>query len=204
MPNHCNNKLRVEGTPYHIRNFARDHYRIPDGWGEDRFVKTTLDFSASVPLPTDRTLTTFNDVGYDWQIANWGTKWNAYEVYPSTFPLVLEEVEDKGDLTFSFETAWSPPIEWLIQMSEKYPALTFSLMYDEPGMAFCGWLVAREGRWEQNALDSYPDSLLSPDELKLLDDDETWEDGWEILHTKVRKFLEEIPYEDLTFPGSGV
>lgn len=38
---------------------------------------------------------------YDWSIANWGTKWNAY-----SFQLVKE---DENSLTVQFDTAWSTP-----------------------------------------------------------------------------------------------
>jgi len=202
MPNHCTNTLEVQGTPYHIRNFARDHYRQPDTWGTDpdHGLKSTLDFSASVPLPADKNQTTFHHAGYDWQCANWGTKWNAYDITPDTFPHVLKEVEDTEGLTFSFNTAWSPPSEWLVHASTKYPDLTFTLRYEEPGMAFCGWLVAHRGEYNDNHLSNYPEALLTPDELKLLDDEDSWDEAWETLHGKVQEYLGSIPSGDLTFP----
>lgn len=216
MPNHCDNTLQVQGVPFHVRNFARDHYRQPDTWSlaqpDPGCGKSTLDFSASVPLPGDRHLTTFHDSGYGWQIANWGTKWNAYDITPDTFPEVLDRIHRStqdnlmhGSLTFSFSTAWSPPSEWLVRASTKYPDLTFTLRYEESGMAFCGWLVARAGsRIAEHAHDNYPEALLSPDELKLLNDEDTWDEGWEILHDRVQEYLNNISYKDLTFPTSSV
>lgn len=42
---------------------------------------------------------------YDWNCANWGTKWNANETYGS-------------DTHFTFDTAWSCPFEWLLKLSK--------------------------------------------------------------------------------------
>lgn len=39
---------------------------------------------------------------YSWSIANWGTKWNAYDVE------ILEHTQEQ--LVFRFDTAWSPPM----------------------------------------------------------------------------------------------
>lgn len=205
MPNHCTNSLQVWGTPYHIRNFARDHYRHPDTWGTHpdprigSHLKSTLDFSASVPLPEDKNQTTFHHAGYDWQCANWGTKWNAYDVTPDTFPDILKEVEDTDRLTFSFNTAWSPPAEWVVSASAKYPDLTFILKYREEGMAFCGWIVAQKGEHDENHLSDYPEILLTPDEMKLLDDEDSWDEAHDLLHERVEEYLDSIPYGDLTF-----
>jgi len=46
---------------------------------------------------------------YDWSNANWGTKWNAYEV------------SRIDDTTIRFQTAWSAPLPWLKKLVEKFP-----------------------------------------------------------------------------------
>jgi len=71
---------------------------------------------------------------YDWNIANWGTKWD-----------VGEEGSDvgytEGDTTvgLSFDSAWSPPIQFYDKMEEL--GFTVKAYYYEPGMAFCGCYV---------------------------------------------------------------
>ena len=67
---------------------------------------------------------------YTWSIAHWGTKWDVEEI--------LAEDEDTDYIGISFETAWSPPIEWVIAVSKKFPSLYFVLTYSEPGMGFAG------------------------------------------------------------------
>jgi len=46
-----------------------------------------MNFHAFVPVPPEIQAQTYNDAGYDWQHANWGTKWNAYD----------QELEEDGD-----------------------------------------------------------------------------------------------------------
>jgi hypothetical protein len=67
---------------------------------------------------------------YDWQIASWGTKWDAR----------VEDFQDDDPEEFYiyFETAWSPPIEFFRWFSEKYPDVSFENEYDEEGMSFEG------------------------------------------------------------------
>ena len=202
MPNHCNNTLTVNGSSPRIRDFARDHYRVPDSWANSvcsppsspstREHKTTLDFSYAVPYPPLHERVDLSQGWYDWHVDNWGTKWNAYDITPLTFPEILDEIEQGESLTYSFDTAWAPPMGWLETMSPKYPNLTFTLTYEEPGMCFAGYCKSKDGKiLAEEHLSDYHDALLSPEEQKLLESDE--EDGWEILRAKLDKFFQEIP-----------
>ena len=67
---------------------------------------------------------------YNWSIANWGTKWNAYDGY-------VNEVEDDC-FVVSFSTAWSPPMPVLEKICELFPNLTIEMEYQEEGMGFAG------------------------------------------------------------------
>lgn len=49
---------------------------------------------------------------YEWSIANWGTKWNAYSI------------EDRGD-SLKFETAWSMPKPILAALCKRIPDAEF-------------------------------------------------------------------------------
>ncbi len=68
---------------------------------------------------------------YDWNVRNWGTKWDVAvrdgEEYPDT---ELYE-ESTTVLGYKFNTAWSPPIEAITKLSEQYPTLNFNLSYEE-------------------------------------------------------------------------
>lgn len=54
---------------------------------------------------------------YEWAIANWGTKWNAYKVVRVSNTVV------------KFQTAWSMPAKWLQKLVEKFPNETISIRW---------------------------------------------------------------------------
>lgn len=67
---------------------------------------------------------------YTWKVANWGTKWNAYDF----------ESRERGDgvYVFKFETAWSFPEPIFRRLAATYPFLTFEIVsYDEGSNFAC-------------------------------------------------------------------
>lgn len=71
---------------------------------------------------------------YDWNIANWGTKWD--------FSLENLERQDPNTVTASFDSAWAPPTDAYVKLC----ALGFEIeaLYYEPGMGFCGKFIRDE------------------------------------------------------------
>lgn len=70
---------------------------------------------------------------YDWNVANWGTKWNSYSL------VVEQESADRIELTF--QTAWSTPEPVLEKLAAANPQLAFTVdAFDE------GWNFAYQGR----------------------------------------------------------
>ena len=72
-----------------------------------------------------------DDRWYDWQIQNWGTKWEPAD-------LSVEQCEQEVELTFN--TAWSPPEAICRAIRERYPDCSVSWFYDEPGCEIAGYL----------------------------------------------------------------
>ena len=72
------------------------------------------------------------DNWYDWQIKNWGTKWNIAET-------IVDEW-DKDSLFYAFETAWSPPIGIYNELKKLFPNLEISWFYKEEDNQLAGWL----------------------------------------------------------------
>jgi len=71
---------------------------------------------------------------YDWNVRNWGTKWNAYDV----------EIEDgtstlKCYLTYTFSTAWSPPEGVIRALAKKIEELNFKLQFNWEFEEEQGW-----------------------------------------------------------------
>jgi len=72
-----------------------------------------------------------DDRWYDWQIQNWGTKWEPTDIS-------VEQCDEELELTFN--TAWSPPEDICRAIRNKYPDISVSWFYDEPGMEVAGYL----------------------------------------------------------------
>jgi hypothetical protein len=82
------------------------------------------------------------DGWYTWNVNHWGTKWD-FGKDEYTDPAKIED----GKVVVSFNTAWSPPI----QFYKKLVELDYNVRgtYFEPGMSFCGI-------WD-NGVDNYID-----------------------------------------------
>ena len=77
---------------------------------------------------------------YDWNIANWGTKWDLCDVTKTRI--------DANTIQLSFESAWLPPIEAYDRLLEEdFEILAY---YYEPGMCFAGI-------WDNGIDDCYRD-----------------------------------------------
>lgn len=125
MPNWCTNTLTVSDS--------RVLESVLNSEG-------AVDFSIVVPPPSN--IETGNCSGkhdegvvcwYEWNLANWGTKWNAGDAYGS------------GSVV-CFDTAWSPPVEWFEQLVYLYPDTPLSLEWEEPGMGFAGTATNENGQ----------------------------------------------------------
>ena len=81
---------------------------------------------------------------YDWNVANWGTKWDV-----GGDDGLIQKL-DANTLEASFDSAWSPPCAAYEQLVEM--GFYIKAFYNEPGMAFCGvW----EGDKENGFFDDY-------------------------------------------------
>ena len=70
---------------------------------------------------------------YSWQVDNWGTKWDAYDVS-------MGYGVDGKSFHIDFFTAWSPPIPVVKAMQEQHPELVITMNYEELGMGFHGFM----------------------------------------------------------------
>ena len=72
-----------------------------------------------------------DDRWYDWQLQNWGTKWE---------PANIDVEQCEEELEITFDTAWSPPEDICRAIREQFPDVTVSWFYDEPSMEVAGYL----------------------------------------------------------------
>lgn len=157
MPNWVYNSLHIEGEAEDIKRlkeqvnqpFIRQH----DQWNPETGKMELKDYSYSNPVfafwniikPTDmetyqlqqdpnhdNTVIDFKGNNwYDWNVRNWGTKWDVgvgdEEKYPET-ELIHD---DETVIAYRFNTAWGTPIQAIETLSSQYPNLEFNLSFEE-------------------------------------------------------------------------
>jgi hypothetical protein len=151
MPNWCENYMDVEGP---AEKLALLYLDIRENVDEGRWLLGSL-----LPRPesTEKQLEEsdgcfLHEIGpprkdeawYYWNVHNWGTKWDVALQDVSGYPYNKEQ----GNCwSLAFDTAWSPPIEWVARVARKYEDLKFSMRFYELGCYFAG-----ERCWENGAL----------------------------------------------------
>lgn len=165
MPNWCSNELHIFGEPEEIKHFMEANKGLPAKYELKKWeiehgytypTEPRFCFNALVPTPQEVLSFGYDGHnkrakiieeqgedaakglidGYNWNIANWGTKWDIY-----SDNLSLENCGWEEGLTefiLGFDTAWSPPIMWLATVAPIFPKLRFEMHYEEPGCFFAG------------------------------------------------------------------
>jgi hypothetical protein len=110
MPNWVHNQLSIPVDSEH------EAIAISERFKSTVDENNLLTFEKIIPRPPDE------EDWYHWQIANWGTKWDATEV--------TIKIDDKN-LRYDFSTAWSPPLPILAKLSEIHPKQTLRFVYEE-------------------------------------------------------------------------
>ena len=161
MPNWVFNTLTIEGSPTSVQKlkeqvsapFTREH----DQWNMETGKMEIKEYQYSNPVfsfwniikPTD--LATYalqrdpaNVEGsllfagnnwYDWNVRNWGTKWDVSisddEKWPDTELLDEGANGENYVLVYKFNTAWSPAVPAIEKLSAQYPDLLFTHSFEE-------------------------------------------------------------------------
>jgi hypothetical protein len=133
MPNWCTNSLSVSAKKSDDLMRFLEKVSGTNENGE----KVDFTFATLVPQPQDE------EDWYNWNINNWGTKWDVGDSYISID-------DEKLNAYISFDTAWSPPVEWLEKVIPMFPELNFRLKYFEGGVGFAGVLEGEEGEVVDN------------------------------------------------------
>ena len=145
MPNWCNNRLRVIGSKENIAKY-RHLFLLPkkNEHGQQ------FSFACAVPQPENLYKNPLNwkkeieltEQGipnwYNWNINNWGTKWNA-----DCYDIEENYGGETDHMIFYFNTAWSPPTQWFYKLCDQIEAgdLILEMFFSEIGVSFAGTLV---------------------------------------------------------------
>ena len=123
MPNHVRNIIMFKAT-------EEDAQKI----FEAVIIENEFNFETLIP----RSLNVYKDYTcYEWNIENWGTKWNAYET---------EFSWKNGNAEIFFWTAWSVPYPVIIAFANRF-MIDFEFSYIDECESFQGeesWKIDKE------------------------------------------------------------
>ena len=133
MPNWCSNTLSIKGNPKDINKLMKQ-LEITESESTDTHSSSVFSCHKVIPRP-DKEDTNW----YNWNVENWGSKWD------------LSEVEKDGDwetgeLRYDFETAWSPIYEVITALAKEHKKLTMTYLYSESGSDFWGEHEYKNGK----------------------------------------------------------
>lgn len=158
MPNWCYNTVRISGHGNYKVEELMEAVKGRKVEQDGKEYQAPFSFNSIVPMPEDiRDTTSPTRISetntqeqvdalqekygvtnwYDWAIKNWGTKWDLNAFHDDT---QVNYHEDANEVTYRFDTAWSPPQLVHEALVEQYPAVNISWHYDEPDMEFSGYL----------------------------------------------------------------
>ena len=153
MPNWCNNTFNVEGDKETIDKF--------ETYLDEKNGKDWFDFFAPTPVELKE------DGWYEWNVSNWGCKWNCD---------AQDWSRDGNTISFWFDSPWGPPVELYYKIEQA--GLTVKAEYMEEGMRFVGEFVGGSDETYEyqdvEDLDNIPDNLV--ENWNLHDQFENWED----------------------------
>ena len=193
MPNWCYNLLTIDGPADDITSvksqlnkpFTREHenYNPKTGKMETKtynysnpvfafwniIAPTNLqaynqqdDFSK----PIEERLKFIGDNWYDWNVRNWGTKWDVAIHNDDKYPDTELTTETKDTLIYRFNTAWSPPAEAITKLSEQYPECEITLSFEEE-QGWGGEIIFANGQGTE--IESYQNKCRDCNAIDTLD-----------------------------------
>jgi rubredoxin len=95
---------------------------------------------------------------YNWNLRNWGCKWDANGPAMDELP---------GQLRYTFDTAWSPPTQAMESLAEQYPDLTIRVRFIEE-QGWGGEMIGSGTDWEE--LDSWDIPETHAEDVKIYDE----------------------------------
>ncbi len=155
MPNWCLNRLEISADAETL-NLIEDSVSGVDAETGDHIL---FSLNSIIAQPDD-----IGDQWREWAMAKWGTKWDVdcdQEEWEKSSP-------EESMISITFLTAWSPPIQAICLLAEKFQTAAFALKYMELGVGFVG-----ESQFENGDLSG---SFESDDNEKVLYYGEKWFD----------------------------
>jgi Ferredoxin-like domain in Api92-like protein len=121
MPNWCDNRLAIRGTPAAVRELVE----LAEG-------DIPFDFERILPMPKhihdggayDGGLSSDTFPGwYQWSCEHWGTKWNAWDGSRRGYGRT-------GRVRYRFFTAYDPPLPVFAELARRFPSVEIELTFE--------------------------------------------------------------------------
>jgi hypothetical protein len=106
--------------------FHNIHNHRQDGVSDEEYIK-----QSDHTLPIAEQMMFKGNNWYDWNVRNWGTKWDVGVGDDNEYPDTELMEEGETSLAYRFNTAWSPPLPAIEALSAQYPDVEFNLSYEE-------------------------------------------------------------------------
>lgn len=140
MSNWVDNRVSIHGTREEIAKIKAQLSQPVASTDDGKTVETDFSFLNIISPPEDKLhiyrgiiVSSVNEGKsedeitynwYNWNITNWGTKWDVSQ------DISHFDSEDTS-LVYGFQTAWSPPIPALQELSRQHPNADISLWWEE-------------------------------------------------------------------------
>lgn len=112
---------------------------------------------------------------YDWANANWDTKWGACNVEfdEDSFS------EESNSIDLHWESAWSPAVGLIRNISAQFPELVFGMHFTEEANFFAGFMVFHNGEMTDEG------DYNMEDQPEYSDDDENYDEKYSEWQDKI-------------------
>ena len=189
MPNICYNSLKISGVEQSITEFKTKNlvYRDDESPSDPELV-----FDNLVPIIPGSNITE--------RYRLWGTKWSSVKCKMNQ--------DDSMVCRLIFESAWDPPIPWLLQIKPLFPKLAFQLEFEESGCNFAGIVDIDIQGVVRRQIITYTENVIHRTFGKTFIHDQTLillniknncsedEKSLEIMRTRLRQIIEDTLDED--------
>jgi hypothetical protein len=167
MPNWCENKLAISGKRAIVNEFYDKIFDDGEFLFLERFLPTPKEL-LEVESPTKGEDGVWVPDWYEWRLNNWGCKWEVSEaIMIDNIKFTASDGEEFETIVLGFETPWSPPIEGLTKIAKMYPEIQFFIEFLEPGMAFMGFALYKDGELSQTkTVDMIPNMNLYLEDIE--------------------------------------
>ncbi len=154
MPNWCNNNITISGNEGTIKALTAVLKNLKDN--DDVF-------KSLIGIPTHMSEGDYKEKWYNTNIDWFGTKWDiSYSYHMFNF--------NKDEISFSCETAWSPPIPFMENLCKMYQ-VNGHIYYSEGGVGFTGETTFT---WQDGELNIFDQEFGFLEGMYILSKDEFW------------------------------